>query len=178
MRVRCISLWEPYATAFVTAIEGDLFPLKRFETRHWATSHRGPLAIAAAKRPMDYVGRQTANEYGMAKLNYGHIVGIGNLTDCLPIVSRHGLLKGKRCVALDDEGLVRLWEPQHIKASVRLVIGGHSAGMTSDSEADFGDYTPGRWAWEFDEVKPLRVPYPVVGRQGLFWVDVPDGMQP
>lgn len=38
-----ISLWQPWATACVLGI-------KAIETRHWRTSHRGELAIHAAKR--------------------------------------------------------------------------------------------------------------------------------
>lgn len=39
----CISLWQPWASAL--AIRS-----KRNETRSWATSYRGPIAIHAAKR--------------------------------------------------------------------------------------------------------------------------------
>lgn len=41
--MRAISLWQPWASAIALG-------WKRIETRHWATTHRGPLAIHAAKR--------------------------------------------------------------------------------------------------------------------------------
>jgi len=40
--MKAISLWEPWATAIAIGA-------KKIETRSWATSYRGPLAIHAAK---------------------------------------------------------------------------------------------------------------------------------
>ncbi len=36
----------------------------------------------------------------------------------------------------------------------------------------FGDYSPGRFAWILEDIKPLKTPMPFRGRQGLF--EVPD----
>lgn len=33
-------------------------------------------------------------------------------------------------------------------------------------EYQIGDWTPGRWAWRLDDVRPLAVPVPAKGRQG------------
>lgn len=41
--MKAISLWQPWATLIST---GD----KTWETRSWATTYRGPLAIHAAKK--------------------------------------------------------------------------------------------------------------------------------
>ena len=41
--MRCISLWQPWASAVALG-------LKRIETRHWSTNYTGKLAIHAAKR--------------------------------------------------------------------------------------------------------------------------------
>lgn len=41
--MKCISLWQPYATAVAVGI-------KAFETRHWRLKARGELAIQAAQR--------------------------------------------------------------------------------------------------------------------------------
>lgn len=43
MKIKCLSLWEPWASAMARGF-------KRNETRHWLTSYRGPLAIHAAKK--------------------------------------------------------------------------------------------------------------------------------
>lgn len=37
----------------------------------------------------------------------------------------------------------------------------------TDLEVSFGDWTPGRYAWEFSDMK-IIVPVPVRGRQGLW----------
>jgi hypothetical protein len=41
--VKAISLWQPWASFIASGA-------KRIETRSWATSYRGPIAIHAAKR--------------------------------------------------------------------------------------------------------------------------------
>jgi len=37
-------------------------------------------------------------------------------------------------------------------------------------EEEYGDYSPGRFAWITDNCRPVK-PFPVVGQQGLFNVD-------
>lgn len=37
----------------------------------------------------------------------------------------------------------------------------------------YGDWTPGRWAWELTDVEPLAEPVPWKGRQGWFTVELP-----
>jgi activating signal cointegrator 1 len=43
MSYKCLSLWQPWASAIVLLC-------KSIETRHWTTSYRGPLLIHASKR--------------------------------------------------------------------------------------------------------------------------------
>lgn len=39
------------------------------------------------------------------------------------------------------------------------------------SDDGFGDYTPGRWVWKLDDVRPLAEPPPVKGAQGWWkWI--------
>jgi hypothetical protein len=61
--------------------------LKRIETRHWATSYRGPMAIHAAKR---WTADERESREMMIELGYfpashfpplGAIVAVGNLVD-------------------------------------------------------------------------------------------------
>lgn len=88
MRVKAISLWEPWATSFVTYRNGRA--LKEHETRSWETKYRGPLVICAAKHPLDYLGRLLANRYGIVHLNYGMAVCIGTLVGCYRTESAAG----------------------------------------------------------------------------------------
>ena len=55
--VRALSLWQPWATLIADG-------LKRYETRRWGTSYRGPLLIHAAKR----ADSQFADELWLDKL--------------------------------------------------------------------------------------------------------------
>jgi hypothetical protein len=38
----------------------------------------------------------------------------------------------------------------------------------SDMEREFGDYSPGRWAWLTRNLRVLQSPVPILGRQGLW----------
>lgn len=84
MRIRAISLWEPWAT--LIALEA-----KQHETRSWTHKYRGPLAIhAAKKRDRDiatmcqrspYYEVLAAAGYGRYEdLPFGHIVAVVNLS--------------------------------------------------------------------------------------------------
>lgn len=138
--MKAISLWQPWAAAIV-------FGVKRNETRSWATSYRGMLAIHAAKRRTqaereafhdllsDSPESMCAFEDHLAldfdALPFGALVGIAELVDCTPTL-------GLRVGELEDR---------------------------------WGNYQPGRYAWRFSRVWRLRDPVPCVGRQQLFDVD-------
>ena len=126
MRVRALSLWEPFATAFVLG-------LKVHETRSWATTYRGPVAIQASVRPLDRIGRMLANRYNITRLNYGHVVVIGDLVDCIAMPT----------------------------------------AAASGSDFDFGDWSDGRFAWRFENLRTVG-PFETRGRQGLWWIELPD----
>jgi activating signal cointegrator 1 len=74
--VRALTIHEPYASLIINK-------LKRFETRGRKTHIRGLVAIHAAKKLMDEEGAEIAEQYGL-KPQYGKIVGIVDLTDCIP----------------------------------------------------------------------------------------------
>jgi len=39
---------------------------------------------------------------------------------------------------------------------------------TPPYDVEYGDFTPGRWAWRLENVRRLRKPIPVAGHQGFF----------
>ncbi len=41
-------------------------------------------------------------------------------------------------------------------------------GIPLGNERQFGDYTPGRFMWKFQDVKQLTEPIPYRGQQGIF----------
>lgn len=43
----------------------------------------------------------------------------------------------------------------------------------------FGDYSEGRWAWRFDDVRPVDPHLPAKGRQQIGWAwEIPEGFVP
>jgi hypothetical protein len=134
--MKTISLWQPWAT--LVALN-----LKRYETRSWATNYRGPLAIHAAKRPVDideWRGRihSALKESGYGwygeKLPYGCIVCTVELTN---VYRTETMLMTRD---MDD-----YW---------------------------FGDYSPGRFAWRLENVQ-LVDNIPARGSQGFWeWLPI------
>lgn len=141
--MKCISLWQPWATLWVSG-------QKIHETRSWAMSHRGDLAVQASKkwtpelRAMCYrpeflralrrnEGDATTAMFERLERSLGCIVGIVRVTDC-------------KLITIDNA-------PPH-------------------PDRDFGDYTPGRYMIRADNFRPLDTPIPYKGAQGLF--EIPD----
>lgn len=146
MNLPILSLWQPWATLWVSG-------LKNGETRSWPTKHRGELVVHAARRwsreqqaaCFEPLIRQLlaslmpkGSPYCMDTLNVllprGRTIGVVHVTDCLPIT----------------EGYV-----------------------DSDEELACGDFTPGRYHWITDHGRrcTFAEPLPIVGRQRIFHVD-------
>lgn len=136
--MKALSLWQPYATLIALSA-------KTHETRSWATTYTGLLAIHAAKNKAtlnlfhDYTFRMALAAAGYKSpddLPLGCIVAIVDLADCQP-------------------------------TQTVLARGGISA-----QERAFGDWTPGRWAWKLENIRRLQEPIPISGKQGLWSWDV------
>ena len=80
MKIKCISLLQPYAWAVA-------MNLKPLETRTWATKYRGPLLIAASKRfhqpHYDYLRSIGIQLPKKEDFEYGKIIAKTNLVDCV-----------------------------------------------------------------------------------------------
>lgn len=115
---------------------------KRFETRSWATNYRGPLLICAAK---------------------------GGL-------SRRDLLDFLEDLKEEHKIDFRIEDLSFGKAVcvVNLVDCIKTNTMTAaqiGTDAPFGDFSPGRFAWKLENIWKFNQPFPVRGAQGLFEVD-------
>ena len=128
------------------------------ETRSWGTSHRGPLAIHSAKgfpRDARELCRMSPYREGLGRHGYedalslplGAVIAVAELVDVMRFT--RGSLGDVRARAKRGEF------PPH--------------------EADFGDFSPGRYGWFLKDVKPLREPVPARGMLGLW--EVPDETQ-
>ena len=145
--MRAITIRQPWASLLVTG-------KKRYETRSWATSYRGPIAIHASAFPV----RRTVDQ--LAKNGaWGFLERLDSLfltphsLDELPIgaIVATGILT--RCNAVDEAFLSQL----------------------SAQETDLGDFSPGRFAWEFENITLLSEPVPAKGMLGLWeWEGGPE----
>jgi len=142
--MKAISLWQPWAT--LMALDE-----KRIETRTRPIGYRGPLAICATKRSPIFCGALIQDEpfkTVLARHNINRfnqlpracILCIVDLYDCVPVEE----LRGQRA---------NVW-PEH--------------------ELEFGNFSVsvlgGPYAWLTRNVRPLKVPLPVIGQRGLFEV--------
>lgn len=121
------------------------------ETRGWSTRHRGPLAIHAAKGfPADARAlcaeppfREALARGGYAsaaELPTGAVVAVAVLESVLAF----------------DRG------------SLREVRARSARGLLPPHEADFGDFSPGRFGFVLREVRRVPDPVPVRGMLGLW----------
>jgi hypothetical protein len=153
MKMKAISLWQPWASLIATGA-------KTIETRSWETKYRGPLVICAAKG-------------GLSKGELIHQLCLRHI-DCglAPLVGE--------ALGTYTGGAVKI---EHLPfgkavAVVNLIACKKTGDMTwseINSQINFGNFTLGRYAWMLDHIRRITKPFPVVGRQGFFEVDIQEG---
>jgi hypothetical protein len=150
--MKAISLWEPWAS-LIRCLG------KQYETRGWHTLYRGPLLICAAKG-------------GLPKFQVEALLSTWEFQAALgPLVGKPCDLTGKSWPGVKRENLnfgmaicvANLTECYATQSMTLKQLG--------TVEPRFGDFTPGRYAWKLENIRPV-VPFSVKGKQGLF--DVPD----
>jgi hypothetical protein len=179
--MKAISLWQPWASLIACGA-------KPFETRHWSPPREligQTIAIHAAKK----IDREAAE---MAEaLMYGQYHPGGHtLADNLE-ASMKGIPDGLFgifghatmpvgcivCTARLDAAF-QLGEPAEGTAMpaarvVRRITSRQMPDCFTVRYDDFGDYSPGRWAWLLRDIQVFRPRAGVTGRQGFF--DLPQG---
>jgi len=136
--LKAISIWQPWASLWLS-------PNKLDETRHWATSHRGPLLVHAAKKFIkdidgrlgDILDSEFGGHWGR-DLPTGAIVGMVNLVKILPTET---LYRDRSKLTEDDEINIKC-----------------------------GDFSDGRYAWRRGVYRRFPQPIPYRGRQSMFSV--------
>ena len=153
MNYPVLSCSPPYGTLIALL-------LKRIETRSWKTDYRGPLLIhqTAAPGPKGTTEaafwdlcfsepfRTALPMESPARLPRGKIVALVELVSCTPI----GVL---------PDGTATYMAYDEFPPVLTAV---------QEPELSFGDYTPGRWAWLLDKVRPLPTPLAARGMPGLW----------
>ena len=159
--MKAITLWQPWASLLVCGA-------KQFETRSWATSYRGPIAIhAAVKKPsslweaiksiIDRV-RAALGIIDPDDLPRGCIIATAELVNCWHIVYHPGPnVDIAKHIPIGAE----LDVPRKHPDFGRYIV-------PTEQEMLFGDWTPGRYAWEFANMKMLPEPIPAKGGQRIW----------
>lgn len=87
--MKALSLWQPWASLWAAG-------RKTYETRHWATSYRGPLVIHAAKKICldisDELVEICEDEFGghwARELLAGALIATCQLVKCIPTSNIH-----------------------------------------------------------------------------------------
>lgn len=138
--MKALSLTQPWAT--LVAIGA-----KKIETRSWSTTYRGRIAIHAAKalagmRVADFVKLCSSEPFRSALGSDGDLLVRG-------AVVATAFLKGVRNI-----------QPR--------VDGDLDPADLTDEERAFGNYTTGRYAFIFDNVRAIPAPIPAKGALGLW----------
>ena len=159
--MKALSIMQPWATLIAQGA-------KRIETRGWATSYRGPLAIHASKGLPGWVVDIVRSEPQFAN-------ALGNLLDP----------RGKVLGDLPRGCIIAICQLVSVK-----FIGANADGWSwtgpdghqfsyqlTDRERALGDYTPGRYAWLLADMRPLDAPVPARGALGLWEAPLTFGRQ-
>ncbi len=133
--MKALSLWQPWASLIAAGV-------KRFETRGWPTTYRGPLAIHASKTivldltpDLASLCDQTFGTEWAETLPAGRVIAVCDLVDCV--------------------STTMAWQAEKI-SNIQFLC---------------GYYAPGRFAFELANVRALKSPVPLRGRQKLFNID-------
>ncbi len=153
--MKALSLMQPWASLLSIGA-------KTHETRGWSTKYRGPLLIHASKawtlrmallcyqepyfRALRAAGIELPARCDGTRLPYflptGAIIAVAQLVDCRPTPS-----------------------------GSHYADRGRAAWPASDLDRAFGNWEPGRFAWQLEDVRPLRKPVECAGKLNLWEPD-------
>lgn len=167
--MKALTIWQPWASLIARGV-------KQYETRSWPTKYRGPIAIHAATKnisasvSVDRVGKIVVEMMNIhrcppwEKMPRGQIIATAELVNVWHIVYHPGPNVDK--ARHIDIGAESMTEDKHDPHFGDYFV-------PTDMEIALGDWTPGRYAWELANVKPLPCPIPVKGKQGLWNFEIP-----
>jgi hypothetical protein len=153
--MKALTLTQPWAT--LVAIGA-----KSVETRSWSTKHRGPLAIHAAKAlPKSWHQFRHRSFIDVLEPLVGvNSFGVPNL-DRLPIGCVLAVVNVVDVFTTEEIAKMTMGSP-----GVRG--GDRSVPFLNADEYAFGDYSPGRYGWVFNNIRRLTQPFPYKGAQRIW----------
>lgn len=167
MLIKCLSLWEPWATAMRLG-------LKRIETRHWFISHRGPLAIQASKQKFEpdkydpaFVRYCVENNL-LSRSQYGRMVCIVYADNCQNVVKLKDLDPIEKMFGnyLPEKVCQQCKNVESFTKENHLEIPCPRCGKTDWKRRE-------RYGLQTSRLIALEPGIPTVGRQGIFDWTVP-----
>ena len=157
--MKAVTIYQPHAS--LAAIGA-----KKFETRSWATNYRGPIAIHAGKV---FAPHDQHNFSDVRFLLAAMDVLFPSASDGLSYGALYGLPRGAVIATADLIGCHKIISHRLYGSKGRIEMGHMGRFLFSpENELLFGDWTPGRYAWELANVQMLPQPIPCRGQQGLW----------
>lgn len=160
MTMKCISLWQPHAS--LIAIGEVIEDAKIFETRSWATSYRGPIAIHASKTQAE--AKSVWNNIQIHRAKPG-VFPMGFTRAADEVFS---LFAARSGLSEWDFGQLPYGA---IVCTAELVGIYNTSALLPKLKGRvqfFGDFSEGRYAWHLENVKMLKTPMVIKGQQGLW----------
>lgn len=170
--MKAITLWQPWASLIAVGA-------KKYETRSWATKYRGLLAIhASAKDPkIIFATLPTCIQNAMSPILLEHYLLWENMP-CGAVIATAVLMDCHK-IEVEDDGTPFYRYLPHAAEILQLQrdfpgqkdYRGQRIRRFPSSERNeilFGDWTPGRYAWELKNVQMLSCPISAKGAQGLW----------
>jgi hypothetical protein len=162
--LKAISLWEPWASLIAAGA-------KKWKTRCWKTDYRGELLICAAR-------------FGLGKIEMEDILSRRSFQMSLqPLLPDWNPPQADDPLKVDFEILFKAHHLNFGKA-VAIVnltdcIPTYKLNVVEHIRGDlpFGDFSPRRFGWKLENIRRIKEPFPVKGRQGFFNVELPEGIE-
>ena len=155
--MKALTLWQPWASLLACGA-------KKFETRSWATAYRGPIAIHAAKTCFGPYACELPYGFTDAAAN---ALWPGETDPCVIVDSWDELPRGE-IVAMAELVGCRLIRRNPYDGVTHILDDTDAAISIESNEILFGDWTPGRYAWEFANMKMMDYPIPAKGGQRIW----------
>ena len=163
-RPACLSLWQPWATLLAAG-------KKMVETRSWPHRFRGKLLIHASKKWRPELHALCLTEpfrSALTSIGFAQHSGNWKLTN-LPLGAIVGRVNVAQCFH-SEVVTVAASNPAETRVTEWSIAGGadNESLHISETEAAFGDYTPGRFAYLCRDAELFAQPVPCSGHQGFF----------
>lgn len=173
--MKALTIRQPWASLIAAGV-------KTIETRSWTTGYRGPLLIHAGKvreyftrvayvdnlgsrnetQPPGFIlpDRTEIPDPGIESFPLGVVVATADLVDVVPVNDYWWCEVGSWADSEEDEEYLRSigWGQDGV----------NGGGWFAIEQRPLGDFTPGRYGWLLDNVRPLAAPIPCKGMQGLW----------